>query len=105
MRIQTLVIGAMLVLSPVAAQAAATCDEFKAAMIEDAKHHEVPPPTFRLEHVNEADANIQYFRISDTRHRPLTGTHGSSLPDRKAAKTLLDACQKECAPATGRFCG
>ena len=64
MRIRILVIGALLALSPMAARAAATCDEFKAAMIEDAKQHQAPPPKFRLEHVNSADANNQFFSIT-----------------------------------------
>ena len=61
MRMRILVIGAMLAVSPMAARAAATCDDFKAAMIEDAAQHQAPPPTFRLEHVNSADANNQFF--------------------------------------------
>jgi hypothetical protein len=64
MRIRMFVIGAMLALSPIAAWAAATCDDFKAAMIEGARQHQAPPPTFRFAHVNSADDNIQYFRIT-----------------------------------------
>ena len=53
MRMRILVIGAMLAVSPMAARAAATCDEFKAAMIEDAKQppgatSEIPVGTRQL---------------------------------------------------------
>jgi hypothetical protein len=64
MRKRILVIGAMLALSPMAARAAATCDEFEAAMTEGAAKYKAPPPTFRLEHVNSADANNQFFSIT-----------------------------------------
>jgi hypothetical protein len=59
-----LIVSAILGLSPTAVEAAATCDQFKAAMIEGAAQYHEPPPQFRLAHVNSADPNIQYFAIA-----------------------------------------
>jgi len=61
--IQKLIVGGTLVLSPTAVKSAATCDQFKAAMIEGAAQYHEPAPQFRLAHVNSADPNIQYFTI------------------------------------------
>lgn len=59
-----LIVGAVLALSPMAVRAAASCDQFKAAMLEGAAKHQAPPPKFQLEQVNSADVNVQYFTIS-----------------------------------------
>lgn len=59
-----LIVSAILASSPVVARAAASCDQFKAAMVEGAAKHQAPPPNFQLEQVNSAAANVQYFTIS-----------------------------------------
>ncbi len=58
-----LIAGAILALSPMAARAAASCDQFKAAMLEGAAKYQAPSPKFEPEQLN-ADANIQYFTVS-----------------------------------------
>jgi hypothetical protein len=59
-----LIVNAISGLSPTAVKAATSCDQFKAAMSEGAAEYQAPLPKFWLEHVNSADANIQYFTIS-----------------------------------------
>jgi hypothetical protein len=44
--------------------AAPGCDQFKAAIVEGAAKYNAPVPKFRLEHVNSADAGIQYWTIA-----------------------------------------
>lgn len=61
---RTLIAGAVLALSPMAVRAAASCDQFKAAMVEAAAKYRAPIPKFQQEQLNSADANIQYFTIS-----------------------------------------
>jgi hypothetical protein len=43
---------------------APTCEQFKATIIEGAAKYNAPAPVFRLEHVNSADADIQYWTIT-----------------------------------------
>jgi hypothetical protein len=62
--IRILIVSAILALSPTAVNATANCDQFKAAMSEGAAEYQAPFPKIRLEHVDSADANIQYFTIS-----------------------------------------
>jgi hypothetical protein len=57
------IIVAILALSPMAASAAVNCDRFKVAISEGAAQYQVPAPKFRLEEVNSADANNQFFSI------------------------------------------
>lgn len=62
--IRNMIAGAILALSPMALRAAASCDQFKAAMVEGAAKYRAPRPKFQLEQLNSADAKIQYFTIS-----------------------------------------
>ena len=57
----TVLVGAAMALSPMAARAAATCDQFKAAMIEGAAMYQAPAPKFVL--WEPSPQNVQYFRI------------------------------------------
>jgi hypothetical protein len=54
---------AILISSPISAQAV-TCEQFKAGIVEGAAEYRVPAPKFQLVHINEADANIQYWSIT-----------------------------------------
>lgn len=62
MRTLKVIAAAMLILSPIAIQAA-TCEQFKAGIVEGAARYQVPAPKFRLDYVNSADADIQYWTI------------------------------------------
>ena len=54
---------AILAVSPLAVSAAVNCDRSKVAIGEGAAQYEVPAPKFKLEDVNSADANNQFFSI------------------------------------------
>ena len=43
---------------------AATCNQFKNAMVEGASRHRAPAPKFRLDRTHAADPDEQYFTIS-----------------------------------------
>jgi hypothetical protein len=64
MRTLKIIATAMLILSPISVQAAATCQQFKAGFVEGAAQYQVPAPKFLLENVNAADADIQYWTIT-----------------------------------------
>jgi len=57
----TVLVGAAMALSPMAARAAATCDRFKAAMIEGAAMYQAPTPKFEVRVPSRRD--VRYFRI------------------------------------------
>ena len=63
MRILKAVAAAMLTLSPISVQAAATCEQFKAAIVEGAAQYQASVPKFRLDGVNSADADRQFWTI------------------------------------------
>jgi hypothetical protein len=46
------------------AQAAPSCDQFKAAIIEGATLNRIPAPTFTLAPINEPDADLTYWTIA-----------------------------------------
>jgi hypothetical protein len=62
--VRNLIIAAILLMSPVAVRAAVSCNQLKSAFVEGSARYDVPAPQFRLEHVNSADANSQFFRIT-----------------------------------------
>jgi hypothetical protein len=43
---------------------ASRCEEFVARFIEGATQYKLPAPQFELEHVNEADADVTYWKIT-----------------------------------------
>jgi hypothetical protein len=63
MRTLKAVAAAMLTLSPISVQAAATCEQFKAAIVEGAAQYQASVPKFRLDGVNSADADRQFWTI------------------------------------------
>jgi hypothetical protein len=79
MRILKAVAAAMLTLSPISVQAGATCEQFKAAIVEGAAQYQAPAPKFQLDGVNSADADISYWTITtfgDVR-AAMSCSHGS----------------------------
>jgi hypothetical protein len=63
MRTLKIIATAMLILSPISVKAA-TCEQFKAGIVEGAAQYQVPAPKFELSTVNAADADIQYWTIT-----------------------------------------
>jgi hypothetical protein len=59
--IRKLIIAAILLMSPITARAAVSCDQFKAAISEGAAAYKMPTPKFDLA---RTDGNIQYFSIT-----------------------------------------
>jgi len=64
MNILTAVAAAVLAVWPMSVQAAATCEQFKDAMIKGATQYKAPAPKFRLDRNNSADPGERYFTIS-----------------------------------------
>jgi hypothetical protein len=63
MRIK-LIVTAILLMLPVTVRAAVSCHQLKAAFIEGSARYDVTPPQFRLQQVNSADENKQFFSIT-----------------------------------------
>ncbi len=59
-----LIIAAILLMYPVTVGAAVSCDHLKTAFIEGSAQLDVPPPQFRLEKANSADAKHQFFSVT-----------------------------------------
>jgi hypothetical protein len=71
--------AAMLTSSSISAQAAATCEQFKAGVVEGAAEHQMPAPKFRLVGNNSADPDITYWTITtfDNVRAAIICSHGS----------------------------
>jgi hypothetical protein len=63
MRTLKIIVTAMLIVSPISVKAA-TCEQFKAGIVEGAAQYHMPAPKLRLETVNSADPDIQYWTIT-----------------------------------------
>src|SRR5260221_12747947 len=71
--------AAMLTSSSISAQAAATCEQFKAGVVEGAAEHQMRAPKFRLVGNNSADPDITYWTITtfDNVRAAIIWSHGS----------------------------
>jgi hypothetical protein len=79
MNIVTPVAAVALAFLPTPVQAAATCEQFKEAMIKGATQYQAPAPKFRLDRNSSADPGERYFTISMFRdvRAAMSCSHGS----------------------------
>ena len=79
MNILTAVAAAVLAVLPMSVHAAATCEQFKDAMIKGATQYQAPAPKFRLDRKNSADPGERNFTISMFRdvRAAMSCSHGS----------------------------
>jgi hypothetical protein len=79
MNIVTPAAAVALAFLPTSVQAAATCEQFKEAMIKGATQYQAPAPKFRLDRNSSADPGERYFTISMFRdvRAAMSCSHGS----------------------------
>src|SRR6202012_172237 len=64
LRLSAIIVVLLLNFATCGAQAAPSCDQFKAAIIEGATLNRMPAPTFTLAPVNEPDSGLTYWTIA-----------------------------------------
>ena len=63
MIVRATLVGALLIFSQLSAEAAPTCDQFKAAITAGATHYNAPTPQFQVDHTNTFDTGTQFWTI------------------------------------------